>query len=228
MANTMVKMTRDPLADGVELVGWENHRGRCRTCCDASPGISIGPPGMTPFTRSVEPDANGQYVIQFHAGWCPVFTGETPELPCPRCGAPIEGHHLARGVIYTVPGAGPDGDDGHIMVEGGGETHGRIVPAEYVPTAREPWPDGDRLTVIPCRHTLLGDEAHEVLRKAAEIRAHLRAAEHEATIAASADLLTAAETAGHTGLAIAYRDAVRQDDATALGLLTAIRVLMEA
>ncbi len=202
--------TRERLPDGVDVVAYGSS---CRTC--GAGGIdSEMIRSWRQVTRSEEPDEVGQYLIQPHHRWCPVWTGETAELPCPVCGAPVEGYDFENGYSLEVPDALAPGGVGH-LVGSGDEVFGHPA-ARYVGATPKPAPSFSKMLVEPCGHELRGDVAYGVVTRAAEIRANRRRAEA---------LLQAATQAGHSQLVEAYRRAVRSRSRDASGLLAALRLL---
>jgi hypothetical protein len=212
-----IAMTRDPLPGDVKA---RLNLGGCPICHrDEMTVTHSSPADSTPTTRSVEPDEDGTYLIQPHRPWCPAWTGETPRLACPRCGAPIEGIEVERGAWLKVAGAGPNGQPGHIEATpenlaryGGFDTE--IIPA----------PDMDVATVTPCGDVARGSTAHDVIRMFAQARQDIAAEEAAARIAVHAELLTAARASGADALVDAYEAAERASSKDAPGLLAAIRL----
>jgi hypothetical protein len=189
----------------------------CRTCNQNTLSLHEA------YTRSAEPDPDGQYHLQPHHDWCPVWTGETPELACPRCGAPVHSYDYSEGVSLEVPHA----LFGVAHLVGTAEEVYAHPDARYANTMAAPTlePALSKTTVSPCGHVLKGSDALHVVTRAAELRAEKHRAEADQTIADAQQLLDAAEHAGQHALARAYREAVRGHAATAPGLLAALRLL---
>jgi hypothetical protein len=209
--------TRDPLPADVTTATVGPACGTCHS------DTYLTDSTMPPLTRSTEPNpADGLYVVQLHQSCCPVWTGETPDLPCPTCGAPVESHEFTPGYSLAVPH--PVFGTAHIV--GTAQEVFDHPDAVFVPMAEaEPVPSMDRATVSPCGHVLQGEAAHRFMSRAAELRAVKRRAEAEALIAAAQPLLDSAEAAGQQPLARAYREAVRARSTTAPGLLVALQTL---
>lgn len=210
--------TRERLPAGVEVV--EISRAACRTCGPTILGSDMLE-SWHRITRTVEPDGSGRYTIQPHQGWCPVWTGDLPDLPCPRCGAPVETIKHERGYSLAIPDARAPRGVGH-LVGTADEVFGH--PASVF-TQPEPEPSLDQATVGPCGHTFQGAAAHHIIDLGDELRrAHLRD-EADVILTGMARLLGAAERAGHGALVEAYRTAVRGRTRDVSGLLAALRIL---
>lgn len=192
--------------------------GTCPTCHCTEWAV-----GSDTHTRSDEPGADGRYVMHPHHDWCPVWTGETPELACTACGAPVLEWDFSAGVQVTVPHAGPSGRDDYALgtVDEVGRHMGFASKAE-------PCPEFDQLTVKPCGHELRGHEAHPIMDRLRELRLTWAQREADATLAQHAVLLPGACGAGHANLVELYRRAVYGRSKDAAGLLAAIRAVADA
>lgn len=216
MPATASPQVRAPLPNGTA-----GDFGSCPICYSAE--IRLGSDGNR--TRSVDPGPNGRYAIHPHHEWCPVLTGETPEVACLTCGAPVNEWSESPGVILTMPNAGPAGRDDHWL--GNVEDPGYARNSAWA-SKREPAPDFDRVTVKPCGHEHEGRRAHEMLLAVRTARAARMNREAEATYAAYIAVTDAAEAAGHVELVLRWQDAVRTGSPEAVGLLAAIRVVGRA
>lgn len=212
--------TRDPLPDGVtSMVSGPP----CSVC--GPQHLTFSGDGTSPFTRSTEPNADGRYLLQPHAEWCPVWSQETPRIAAPCCGAPVEGYDYTAAYWLVVPGVGPNGQavDQRILSTNASEArHGTF------PHRRELAPQFDTATLTPCGHTVEGDHAHAVMKAIGVARAEDRRAAAEQTLASQAELLAAATAAGHERIVEQYREAVYRGDGTAAGLLVALKTLTGA
>lgn len=182
--------------------------------------------GLSPHTTADEPDGDGVWWMWPHHDWCPKWTGETPAVACPACGAPVLGYDFSPGVVLTVPQA--------VILPGGRVADGHLVgtmdevyeqPGASFHSKRESAPDFDKVTVSPCGHQLQGREGHEVLTALHTVAAEHAKVEAEAEIGRHADVLAAAEQAGHGNLAALYRAAVRRGSGEASGLLVAVKAV---
>lgn len=206
--------TRDPLPEGVTEAGFADPCATCRLT-----NYIIGGQGAPPHTRSVEPAADGRYLIQPHHDWCPIWTGTTPSIGCPSCGAPVDGYDYTRGFWLVLPAAGPNGGPGHI--EATEENERRYGWAQ-----RKPAPELDQVTVTPCGDTLQGDDARQVMVQVAQVRADEARREADDLLARHAAMLGTAVERGQGALVAAYREAVHAGSPEAPGLLKAIRLAL--
>jgi len=193
----------------------------CRTCnaeevsCDWR---------QAPYTRSTEPPSGSNYyLVQPHEAWCPVWTGLVPDPACPDCGAPVYDVDISPGYSLSVPDpvlgtAHIVGTADEVFAHPAARRAGAVDAAKRVKSL-------DKVTVSPCGHTLRGDDFRRVLVRFVDLRRHRVRAEDDAVIAAAGPLLAAAEQAGQTALADAYRTAVRARSRDASGLLAALRIL---
>ncbi|MEV5819384.1 hypothetical protein AB0L22_09425 [Micromonospora haikouensis] len=199
--------------------------GRCRTCNNRR--VEGGSRGVTtPWTRSVEPVHGDQYEVQYHELWCPVWTGETPQVACPHphCGAPVTEVTYRPGYQVRVPWTSPYGNPGTLVgtldeIDVGAETFG----SETIPD-----PQFDKADLAPCGHTVEGTQAQQVRGQFQQVLEGRRRRDAEAEIARHADVLAAAETAGHSVLVEQYRQAVIMGSTDRSGLLAALRTLAGA
>jgi hypothetical protein len=214
--------TREPLPAGSTTMTTGD---TCPTCrCDTFVMRSDGL--HTPYTRSVDPNPDGHYVMQVHADWCPRIADTPARLPCPapvgpdeRCGAAVEWYDFHVGYEIKIPvlfGAGLS------WVEATPDNERRSLDPFG---ERRRAPRYDRLTVKPCGHVLEGQDGHIVLGAAAQIRAEDAERRADETLAGHADLLAAAETAGHRALVDQYRTAVRTGSDAQAGLLVALQTV---
>ncbi|MEU8023797.1 hypothetical protein AB0B88_16430 [Micromonospora haikouensis] len=208
--------TRDPLPDGAPT---ECAIGVCPVC--GSHDVIVTPADALPITRSVEPGPDGRHVVHFHHDWCPVFTRETPAVACPICEAPVHTYTYRNGFMVTLPGAGPAGGPGTLVGTMADINPARLVYGHQI----NPAPQYDKADVEPCGHTLEGEHAQQVDAKMREHAAADRERKTRATISEHADILDAAQRAGHEKVAQQYRRAVRTGSADASGLLAALRTL---
>jgi hypothetical protein len=217
MPTTTSPQVREPIPSGPQDLG------TCPTCGPADIQISSGD-GWRNVTRSRDPGPDGRYEIHPHQEWCPVLTGETPEVACLDCGAPVFGWDESPGVIVTVPHAGPNGMDGHLL---GAMDEVQDKPFGMFGTTRKPAPDFDRVTVQPCGHDHRGSRAHQMLLAIRTARAEQAHREAEAIFAEHAELLEFVDGSEFSKLADRYRTAVRAGSGEAFGLLTAMRTLVD-
>lgn len=215
MPTTTSPQVRQPIPNGPQTIG------TCPTCGPADIQISSGE-GWYNVTRSQDPGPDGRYEVHPHLDWCPVLTGETPEVACLDCGAPVTEWSESPGVILTMPNAGPHGRDDHWL--GNVEDPGYVRNSSWA-SKREPAPDFDRVTVKPCRHEHEGRRAHEMLLAIRTVKAEQAKREAEALFAEHAAVTDAAEAAGHTELVLRWQGAVRSGSREAAGLLAAIRIV---
>lgn len=215
-------MTREPLPDGAPTsmpLG-----DPCPTCRQDQFVISSGGQ-TTPYTRSTEPEPDGRYRIQFHADWCPHIADEPARLPCPapigpdgQCGAEVDSYDYRPGweiQVYDLFG-------NKAWAEATPENERRALNPIG---ERRRAPHYDRVTVHPCGHVLEGSYGHTVLNAAAQLRAEKAERRANDLLAEHADLLAAAETAGHRAIADQYRTAVRTGSDAQAGLLVALRTV---
>ncbi|MEU0078436.1 hypothetical protein ABZY58_11115 [Micromonospora tulbaghiae] len=196
----------------------------CRTCGRGELEFTGGRLD-TPTTRSVRPGPDGLYQVQPHHRWCPVYTGQTPEVGCPRCGAPVEGIDYRPGYQARVPAVGPDGRirDDHVVGTLDG-LHAEL-PATLVTAQPRPAPQFDKAYLALCGHTVEGADAQRVFRQVRDVADRRRREQAEATIERHAGLLSSAEAAGYGQLVLRYRQAVHCRSADAPGILTALRTV---
>jgi hypothetical protein len=216
MPTTASPQVRQPIPNGPQALG------TCPTCGPADIQISSGE-GWQNVTRTQDPGPDGRYEIHPHHDWCPVLTGETPEVACLDCGAPVMEYDHSPGVIVTVPHAGPNGMDGHLL---GAMDEIQDKPFGTFGTTRKPAPDFDRVTVRPCGHDHRGPQAHQMLLAIRTARAAQANREAEALFAEHAAVTDGAEAAGHGEVVQRWRQAVRSGSREASGLLAAIKVLV--
>lgn len=211
--------TTDPLPDNVRVF---TLAATCTVCRQQTITLT-GRPDRIPETRSVDPDPDtGRYLVQPHERWCPVWTGQAPELPCPECGAPVHDYEYAPGYSLAVP----DALFGVAHLVGTAEEIFGNPAARAVPfNTATLEPSLSTTSVSPCGHILKGAAALKVVTRGAELRAAAARAEADKVIADAQGLLSAAEAAGQPRLADAYRQAVRTRAATAPGLLAALNLL---
>ncbi|MFI2663372.1 hypothetical protein [Micromonospora carbonacea] len=211
--------TREPLPDGANT---RMRVGRCRTCNRTSIEGSSRHGIITPRTRSVEPDADGRYEMQPHELWCPVWTGETPEVACPHphCGAPVVGLTYRPGYQVRVPWTSPFGNPGTLV-----GTLDEIDASEAVGGETTADPRFDKADLVPCGHTVEGSQAQQVRDLFEQVRDARHRREAEAEIARHAVVLAAADAAGHAVLVEQYRQAVLNGSTDKAGLLAALRTL---
>lgn len=213
-----IAQTRDPLPDTANT---RMRVGRCRTC--NSTRMEGGSRGVTtPWTRSVEPVHGDQYEMQSHERWCPVWTGETPEVACPypHCGAPVTELTYRPGYQVRVPWTPPFGNPGTLL-----GTIDEIGDHRTVGSETTPAPQFDKVDLQPCGHTVEGSDAQQVRRQFQQAEGKRWHREVEAEVARHADVLAAADTAGHGALVEQYRKAVLAGSADKSGLLAALRTL---
>lgn len=217
MTTTTPAQTRDPLPEGVTSAKFGQP---CPTCGPREFTISSDGPG--PMTRTAEPDADGRYTMQAHAEWCPVWSGESPKVTAPCCGAPVEDFDYRPAWWLVVPGLTHSGQvmDHHVLesratVSQRAASTGRVRATEF-----------DLITLRPCGHTTEGPAGRRVLADCANARLEAQQAEAAEILDGCADLLARVEAAGHGAVAEQYRQAVRGGAKTAAGLLVAVQTLV--
>lgn len=105
-------------------------------------------------TQTTTFDRDGEHWMQGHEEWCPKVATGVPLVPCPRCGARVDGYSyesgwVFKGLLGTIV---PDVDD----------------PTPYSEQAPNGWgefvvePRFSRLVLRPCRHILTGDGIKEL------------------------------------------------------------------
>ncbi len=145
-------------------------------------------------------------------------------VPCPTCDTPIDGYEHENGLKLTDPHAGPFGGPGTLL-----GTWDEVKHGERIGVTIEQAPEFGTVTLDPCGHTFRGWEGGtELLARIYEARGHYMAARADATIAAQADLLAAAEANGAGAVAERWRQAVRSRSNEQSGLLAALKTLVEA
>lgn len=149
-----------------------------------------------------------------------LHSAENLGVNCPFCNAPTNGYDLEAGVQVTIPGAGPNGGPGTLL-GAGDEVTGVPWGLGEVKAA----PDFNRLTLQPCGHVFRGFQSGAILEKVHQVADERHDAKAEATLDRHADLLGAAEAAGHGAVAEKYRQAVRAGSGEQQGLLTALKAL---
>lgn len=216
MTTTAPAQTRDPLPEGVTSA---RLGPPCRTCGHRQ--FTFSSDGLSATTRTVEPDGDGNYTMQAHAEWCPVWSGETPKVAAPCCGAPVEDFDYQPAWWLIVPGLTHSGQtmDHHVLESRATASQraastGRVRATEF-----------DLITLRPCGHTTEGSAGRRVLADCANARLEVQRVEAEEILDAGADLLARVEAAGHGAVAEQYRQAVRADAKTAAGLLVALQTL---
>jgi hypothetical protein len=177
--------------------------------------------GSSPMTRTTEPNERGLFEVTPHTDWCPVFAGPADGVPAPCCGAPIHGLTHTCAYWLVVPGLDGHGNpvDHHVL-----DRDGTSRAADHA-TRREPAPEHDTIRLDPCGHTVEGPDVRTLLDALADESRRQQRAEGDRVLAGVADLLTAAERAGHGGLVAEYRSAVYGGLPTAEGLLVALRTV---
>ncbi len=219
MPTTTSPQVRQPIPNG------SHHIGTCPVCGSADVTISVDRPLADVITCSQDPGPDGRHVIHPHQEWCPVLTGETPEVACLDCGAPVNEWDESRGVILTMPGAGPMGRDDHWL--GNVDDPGYARNSAWASKC-EPAPDFDRVTVKPCGHQHEGRRAHEMLLAIRTARAARANREADAEIAKHAELLAFVDGSEFSKVSDRYRTAVRSGSPEAPGILAVMRLMADA
>ncbi len=214
MPTTTSPQVRQPISNGPQNIG------TCPLCGPADIHISSGD-GWRNVTRSQDPGPDGRHEVHPHLDWCPVLTGETPEVACLDCGAPVMEWTESPGIVVTVPGAGPNLTDGHWLGAADEEPDRLAIWG----SERKPAPDFDRVTVRPCGHDHRGSRAHEMLLAIRTVKAEQANREAEEMFARHAAVTDAAEAAGHIELVLRWQNAVRTGSREAVGLLAALRIV---
>lgn len=220
----MTTMTREPFPDGPVVSLRIN--AACDNC-NYSGDVAWGPTGaQTPFTRSTEPEPDGSWAVVWHERWCPVWTGETPAVACPRCGAPVETLETHPGYVLAVPGVAAGGREITQHVEWSPEAQARW--GGYGAGAKmERAAVFDRAAVTPCGHTFQDVEARAVITLVNAERQRVHDAEVAEVLASHAAVLDGVRALPGPGptLVARYEVAVRTGSRDACGLLAAILVL---
>ncbi len=209
--------TRDAPPDGANP---SMHVGCCHVCNRTRIEGSSRHGIITPWTRSVEPVADGRYEMHPHERWCPVWTGETPEVACQHCGAPVTDLTYRFGYQVRVPWTPPFGNPGTLV-----GTLDEIDAHESAGGETTAAPQFDKADLTPCGHTVEGSQAHQMRDLFEQARAEHHRRKAEAEIASNGVVLAAAETAGHSTLVDQYQRAVLDGSADKVGLLAALRTL---
>lgn len=213
----MPVMTREPLPDGVGSV-------RLAPVCPECQQQEVHDPrtgGLLFATRSTEPGLDGKYVVQPHQPWCRLLVDLPADPACPRCGGQVRRYEFHPAYSVAVPH--PQFGTAHLV--GPAEDVLNHPDRVHGDVRREA--SLDKLTVLPCEHELQGDDAHALMRRAAEIRGELARAAAQVTIDRSAGTLRAAETAGYGDVVAAYRHAVLRGAPDASGILAALHLLAD-
>lgn len=134
-------------------------------------------------------------------------TTDLPALVCPTCNTPVDWHTFDPGYAATVPGAGLDGGDAHMI---GTSEQMSTVPG-YGPggeTRLEPHPDADVVTVHPCGHRLEHDAAHRFIQAFHEAQVLVAEQERRKAVEDTAHQIVAA-LAGHNLATLSHTDVAR-------------------
>lgn len=211
---TTTTHTTDPVPSGAGFT-----TTACHVCGPQE--FTVSRDRMIPMTRTAEPNGRGLFEVTPHVDWCPVFAGPADGVPAPCCGAPIHGLTHTYAYWLVVPGLDGRGNpvDHHVL-----DRDGTSRAADHA-IRREPAPEHDTIRLDPCGHTVEGRDVRTLLDAlVAEARRQQHAA-GDRVLAEVADLLTAAERAGHGALVAEYRSAVYGGVPTAEGLLVALRTV---
>lgn len=134
-------------------------------------------------------------------------TIELPTLVCPTCNLPVDWHSYEPGYAATVPGAGLDGGDAHMI----GTSEQMSALPGYGPggeTRLDRHPDADIVTVHPCGHRMEGDDAARFMHAFLEARVLVAEQERRKAVELAAHQIVAALT-GHDLATLSHTDVAR-------------------